>query len=170
MPMTVRYEIFPLTPTSSTATVKFYTHVLRFKLLATKDNGGYNYVSRDGVRIGIVCPDITSYHKETASTSSAASGVTSTDSITSSQDLEARSYRLPPVGIETVYEVDDLDSEWEIISGFRADKEVGENALGWEVMEEVKLREWCLRDFRIRDPVGYYIRITNRSNEKSDDK
>jgi lactoylglutathione lyase len=58
-------------------------------------------------------------------------------------------YRRPPVGVELVLEVDDLDVD-------RARVE----AAGWRVTEEITKRPWGLRDFRLLDPDGYYWRIT----------
>ena len=62
-----------------------------------------------------------------------------------------RSRRLPPTGVEIVLEVDDLAAERGRVS--RA---------GWPVADEVALQPWGLRDFRLLDPSGYYLRITDR--------
>jgi len=62
-----------------------------------------------------------------------------------------RSLRLPPNGVEIVLEVDDLAAERDRVS--RA---------GWPVADEVALQPWGLRDFRLVDPSGYYLRITAR--------
>jgi lactoylglutathione lyase len=59
--------------------------------------------------------------------------------------------RRPPVGVEVVLEVDD-------VAGGR-DQVV---AAGWRLDEELQDRPWGLTDFRLVDPVGYYLRITNR--------
>jgi lactoylglutathione lyase len=57
--------------------------------------------------------------------------------------------RRPPVGVELVLEVDDLDAEHTRIS-----------ATGWPLVEDLTHRPWGLRDFRLLDPDGYYWRIT----------
>ena len=61
-------------------------------------------------------------------------------------DTEARR---PPIGVELVLEVDDIDSEHDRIS-----------ATGWPMTEGLTRRPWGLRDFRLLDPDGYYWRIT----------
>lgn len=60
--------------------------------------------------------------------------------------------RLPPAGTELVLEVDDVTAE--------RDRVV---AAGWELDEDLRDRPWGLTDFRIVDPAGYYLRITNRA-------
>lgn len=54
--------------------------------------------------------------------------------------------RRPPVGVELVIEVEDIDSCYSRVR----------NA-GWPVTEELQLRSWRLRDFRLLDPSGYYL-------------
>jgi lactoylglutathione lyase len=65
--------------------------------------------------------------------------------------LEARAVRLPPAGVELVLEVDDVAGE--------RDRVV---AAGWPLEEDLQDRPWGLTDFRILDPAGYYLRITDR--------
>jgi lactoylglutathione lyase len=60
--------------------------------------------------------------------------------------------RRPPVGVELVLEVDDLDAEHRRVS-----------ASGWQLTEGLEARPWGLRDFRLLDPDGYYWRITERA-------
>jgi lactoylglutathione lyase len=60
--------------------------------------------------------------------------------------------RLPPTGAEVVLEVDDISAE--------RDRVV---AAGWPLDEDLQLRPWGLTDFRILDPDGYYLRITDRA-------
>jgi hypothetical protein len=36
-------------------------------------------------------------------------------------------------------------------------------AMGWPLTEELQDRPWGLKDFRILDPAGYYLRITGRA-------
>jgi lactoylglutathione lyase len=57
--------------------------------------------------------------------------------------------RRPPHGVELVIDVDDVDdSIAQVINA------------GWPIDAELELRSWGLRDFRIVDPSGYYLRIT----------
>jgi lactoylglutathione lyase len=60
--------------------------------------------------------------------------------------------RLPPTGVELVLEVDDVAGERDLIA-----------AAGWPLEQDLRDREWGLRDFRVVDPAGYYLRITNRA-------
>jgi lactoylglutathione lyase len=55
-------------------------------------------------------------------------------------------------GTEIVLEVDDLDVALAAV-----------HAAGHALAEEPTDRPWGLRDFRLADPDGYYIRITTRS-------
>ena len=63
-----------------------------------------------------------------------------------------RAARLPPAGVELVLEVDDVLA-----------KRDGVIAMGWPLTEELQDRPWGLKDFRILDPAGYYLRITGRA-------
>jgi lactoylglutathione lyase len=65
---------------------------------------------------------------------------------------DARAARRPPAGVELVLEVDDVVDE--------RDRVV---AAGWPLSEDLQDRPWGLRDFRILDPAGYYLRITDRA-------
>jgi lactoylglutathione lyase len=64
----------------------------------------------------------------------------------------ARMGRLPPSGVELVLEVDDVTGERDRVA-----------AAGWPLEEDLQSRPWGLTDFRILDPAGYYLRITNRA-------
>lgn len=55
-----------------------------------------------------------------------------------------------PSGTEIVLEVDDLQAE-----------EAAVRQSGWPLAEAITLRPWGLRDFRLYDPDGYYLRITH---------
>ena len=55
------------------------------------------------------------------------------------------------LGIEIVLEVDDVDAWHRRVL-----------ASGHPVFEPLQERPWGLRDFRIVDPDGYYLRITSR--------
>jgi len=65
-----------------------------------------------------------------------------------------RSSRRPPTGVEIVIEVDDLEAERNWI----VDK-------GWTLDADIKLQDWGLKDFRLTDPDGFYLRITHHSPE-----
>ena len=55
------------------------------------------------------------------------------------------------LGVEIVIEVDDVD-------GWRGRVA----ASGHPIFEPLRDRPWGLRDFRISDPDGYYLRVTSR--------
>jgi uncharacterized glyoxalase superfamily protein PhnB len=55
------------------------------------------------------------------------------------------------LGVEIVLEVDDLDGRHDRVA-----------ASGHEILEPLQERPWGLRDFRISDPDGYYLRTTSR--------
>jgi lactoylglutathione lyase len=58
--------------------------------------------------------------------------------------------RRPPTGAELVLEVEDLDAEYARVL-----------AAGCALAEDLTVRPWGLRDFRLLDPSGYYWRITS---------
>jgi len=66
-------------------------------------------------------------------------------------DVRDRGARRPPTGVELVLEVDDLDAERARVM-----------AAGWPIDTDVQSRPWGLRDFRLTDPDGYYLRLTER--------
>jgi uncharacterized glyoxalase superfamily protein PhnB len=59
--------------------------------------------------------------------------------------------RRVPYGTEIVLEVDDIDAEYERV-----------RATGWPLEGDVQLQQWGLRDFRLFDADGYYLRLTSR--------
>lgn len=59
--------------------------------------------------------------------------------------------RAVPNGVEIVLEVDDLEDEHRHVIDS-----------GWSLAGEKQARPWGLTDFRLYDPDGYYIRVTNR--------
>ena len=65
---------------------------------------------------------------------------------------EKASYRQPPRGVEIVLEVDDLDAQ-----------RVQVVEKGWKLDSDIRMQPWGLRDFRITDPDGYYLRVTTHS-------
>jgi lactoylglutathione lyase len=60
--------------------------------------------------------------------------------------------RRPPTGVELVLEVDDVAAERDRVA-----------AAGWPLEEDLQDRPWGPTDFRILDPAGCYLRITNRA-------
>lgn len=62
--------------------------------------------------------------------------------------------RKPPHGSEIVLRVDDVDREYARVV-----------ASGWTVEDELRTRPWGLRDFRVFDPTGQYIRITSATTQ-----
>lgn len=64
-----------------------------------------------------------------------------------------RDARLPPTGVEIVVEVDDDAFDGEVTRVIES---------GWPWSEEPQRRSWGLTDFRILDPDGYYVRVTDR--------
>lgn len=62
--------------------------------------------------------------------------------------------RRPPMGVELVLEVDDVAAERDQVM-----------AAGWPLDEDLQRRPWGLTDFRILDPAGYYLRITDRATQ-----
>ena len=55
-----------------------------------------------------------------------------------------------PAGSELVLRVEDVDAEHERVL-----------ASGWPIADELQERPWGLRDFRLFDPTGQYLRITS---------
>lgn len=103
------------------ACVDFYARVLRFGVVQDERTTGYVFLRRDAVKIGAVL---------------------TADS--------RREFRRPPMGIEIVFEVDDVERERDAV------------AASWVLDEDLVDRPWGLRDFRIIDPDGYLLRVTNR--------
>lgn len=62
-----------------------------------------------------------------------------------------RAARAVPTGVEIVLEVDDVA---EVHSQVRA--------AGYPLEQDLTRRPWGLTDFRVHDPAGYYLRITER--------
>lgn len=55
------------------------------------------------------------------------------------------------IGVEIVLEVDDVEALFEQVK-----------KSGYPIAEELQQQEWGLRDFRLVDPDGYYLRITSK--------
>jgi catechol 2,3-dioxygenase-like lactoylglutathione lyase family enzyme len=124
MSASLRCEIFPA---DLVRTVDFYVRVLDFTLIRDErdDAAPYVYLTRGEVRVGAVPAWAPS---------------------------PARDARTPPIGVELVLEVDDVEAERERVA-----------AAAWPVDQELTSRPWGLRDFRVLDPDGYYWRVTNRA-------
>lgn len=67
------------------------------------------------------------------------------------EDITHLAGRRPPAGTELVLEVDDVEAEMASVE-----------RSGWSLEEGLTDRPWGLADFRLLDPAGYYLRITNR--------
>ena len=59
--------------------------------------------------------------------------------------------RSVPAGTEIVLEVDDIDAEFARV-----------HETGWPLEGGLREQPWGLRDFRLHDPDGYYLRLTSR--------
>jgi predicted enzyme related to lactoylglutathione lyase len=120
MPEKLRFEIFA---SDLDRTVDFYVRVLGFELLRDERTTAtpYIYMKRGEVRIG---------------------GLGYSGAV-------PEGARRPPIGVELVLEVADLDAEHNRILDAR-----------WPLTEGITLRPWGLRDFRLLDPDGYYLRFT----------
>lgn len=115
----LRCEIFP---DDLDAAVDFYVGVLGFALDRDERAADHPYISMsyDNVQLG-ASPGTTAVGAE----------------------------RRPPIGVEIVIEVDDIDAVHERVA-----------ATGWRIEEQLQRRPWGLRDFRVQDASGYYLRLT----------
>lgn len=143
MPATLRIELFPQALTPS---ILFWTKILNFTLLrhepsssttstspSTGTDTGYAHLHRDTIGIGLSTRPPTKYPL-------------------AAQDPSARpQFRKWPVGVEIVIEVDDVWAEKE-----RVVRE------GWKLESDMVRQPWGLRDFRIVDPDGYFVRVSER--------
>ena len=122
MPASLRCEIFPA---DLDATLAFYVDVLGFGVVRDERHTAEPYLAlrRGAVELGAAArPRVA--------------------------DPQARR---PPIGVELVLEVDDLDADRARVA-----------AAGRPVTEDITARPWGLRDFRMLDPDGYYWRVTTR--------
>lgn len=55
-------------------------------------------------------------------------------------------------GVEIVYTVEDIDSYYEAVKEFA------------KVVEPLEMKPWRLKDFRLEDPFGFYLRISEPHN------
>ena len=133
MPAVLRIEIFP---SDLQRCVDFYTRVLRFELVKHEPEDGYAYFARDAVRIGVAVKRTDEYPD-------------------AAKDPSSRFLlRNWPTCAELVLEVEDLENERAHVVGAASDA---------AAITGIVLQEWGLRDFRLRDPDGYYIRITEHA-------
>ena len=123
----LRCELFP---SDLSAAVAFYVEVLAFAVVRQERDGEASYAAleRGGVRLGL---------------GQRAGPVD-------------RRQRRPPVGVELVLEVEDVDAARDHVV-----------ASGWPLDEDLTVRPWGLIDFRLLDPAGYYWRITSTDSGHS---
>ena len=121
MPAALRCELFP---SDIDVAVAFYEEVLAFHVVRDDRDTGAPYVAleRGGVRLGLA----------------------------QRPDVPDRGQRRPPVGVELVVEVDDVDADRDRVL-----------SAGWPLAEDLTVRPWGLTDFRLLDPDGYYWRVTS---------
>lgn len=61
--------------------------------------------------------------------------------------------RRPPDGCEIVLRVDDIETEYDRVL-----------SSGWPIADPLQDRPWGLKDFRVFDPAGQYLRVTNTNS------
>lgn len=145
MPATLRLELFPH---SLPVAISFYTDILSFTLVRhepdpdavtaaageTSSTTGYAHLRRDAIQLGLSTQPAAAYPPAARTPGPARA-----------------QFRRWPVGVEIVVEVDDVVQE--------RDRVV---ARGARLEDDLVLREWGLWDFRLCDPDGFYIRVTER--------
>ena len=121
----LRVEIFP---DDLDATADFYVRVLGFSLVRDErgESPGYIALELGSARVGAA------YRPATAA-----------------------GPRRPPVGVELVLEVDDLEE----VRARILDEE-------WPLDADLVEQPWGLRDLRVLDPSGYYWRVTERAADR----
>jgi predicted enzyme related to lactoylglutathione lyase len=81
---------------------------------------------------------------------SAAIGIGLARDLPEQHPLKRRGSEQAGVGVEIVIEVNDVDAAYKAAVD-----------ASWPVHGPVQTRPWGLRDFRLSDPDGYYIRVTS---------
>lgn len=137
MPMQDMTVRFELFVADTTRATAFYRDVLGFEVTAEfGDTDGSTYIE---LRNGDA---IIGVQREDALEHAVADG-------------DPAVFRSPPSGVELVLEVGDVEAYRE-----RA------RASGYSVAAELEERPWGELDFRLRDPDGYYLRITSRQSAR----
>lgn len=159
----LRVELFP---TSLPVAIDFYTRVLEFKVLRHEPDSpttGYAHIRRNQIQIGLATKDPNEYPEP-------------------ARDPEQRKQlRSWPTGVELVIEVDDIGSEWQRVNELKWPVDSGLRLQGkWpdvfahgdREVHRIERRltitnrpDWGLFDFRIQDPDGFYLRISERGGE-----
>ena len=123
---------FELFVADTARTSAFYRDVLGFDVTAEFDTDGATYVELGN--------------------GNAIIGVQRDDIVAQAvPDGDPADFRSPPAGIEVVLEVDDVDAYHQRV-----------RASGHPMAADLEERPWGERDFRVRDPDGYYLRVTSR--------
>ncbi len=132
--MTLRFELFVRDPRRS---AEFYSRLLGFTVVEeTPQTGG-------GLYIGLQNGDVNI-------------GVQSATSITKPMLPDFRpQFRVPPMGVELVLEVADVDAYYEHIQ-----------REAYPLQSPRRDRSWGESDFRVIDPDGYFLRITSRRTKR----
>jgi predicted enzyme related to lactoylglutathione lyase len=81
-------------------------------------------------------------------------GIGRASALPAAHALHARPGERNGVGVEIVLEVTDVDAAYGTVID-----------AGWPVLGPIQQRSWGLRDFRLIDPDGYYIRVTSFASE-----
>lgn len=78
-------------------------------------------------------------------------GIGRNDKLPDSHPIRRREGERGGLGVELVMEVEDVDMAYASVQ-----------ASGYPIASSIAERPWGLRDFRLVDPNGYYIRVTSR--------
>ena len=123
--MKSKFELFVDNPEK---TVQFYQEMFGFEIIKSEDR--YTEIKQGEVRIGI--------------------GSTNKLAKDHHFNPEIKTQR-KGLGVEIVFEVDDVDEVHKHIQG-----------KNYPIETKMRMREWGKKDFRIADPDGYYIRVTTK--------
>lgn len=75
-------------------------------------------------------------------------------SLPDTHPVQSTAHERPGRGVEIVLEVDDIDALYAHVQ-----------AQSWPISSPLQRQSWGLRDFRLVDPDGYYLRLTSRSEQ-----
>jgi len=126
--VSLRCELFP---NDLDAALRFYVEILAFDVERDERTSSTPYaaLSQGEVRLGLSRrPEV--------------------------DDRDDRDDRRPPVGVELVLEVEDLQAVHQHVVDS-----------SWPIVEDLTDRPWGLTDFRVLDPAGYYWRITTADEQ-----